>query len=74
MRRECNPAAEVRVGEQEVSIRRSSSSEAQVAKILGREDDGRRLYLDRLIHAPWEARLGTWRCEGAVSTILTLEE
>ena len=72
MRREDNPEATVSVGDTEVTIiRKTSKCEAMVARILGTEDDGRRIYLDRLLHAPWESKLGDWACDGAVSTILS---
>lgn len=58
------------MGDGIVTIVRRTTAQAVVCKILGIEDDGRTIYLDRLVHAPWERQLGEWRCEGAISTIL----
>lgn len=75
MRRECEPAAYVSVGDNEVTIIRVTAlNEAVVAGLLAAEDSGATLYLDRLVHAPWEDALGEWRCSGAVSTILRRKE
>jgi hypothetical protein len=65
----------VSVGAEMVSIRRKGRTTASVARILGCESDPdgqvRRIYLDRLVHAPHEQRLGEWQAHGCVSTILT---
>lgn len=74
MRREQNIKADVNVGDGIVVIRRKSSSEVTIAQVLGIEEDGRRVYLDRLVHAPWERSLGEWICTGAISTILEIKQ
>lgn len=58
----CEVEADVRVGEDVLSIRRKGSSEVVQAKILAREleDGGRkeRIWLDRLVHAGYEEVIG----------------
>lgn len=73
MRRETKISADVNLGDGIVVIRRRSSSEVTIAQVLGIDDDGQRLYLDRLVHAPWEQSIGGWKCSGAISTILEKE-
>lgn len=73
MRREDKPQAKVLIGEGMVTIVRRTSAQAVVCKVLGVEDDGRTIYLDRLVHSPWELQLGEWLCEGAISTILRIQ-
>lgn len=34
---------------------------------------GRRIYLDRLVHKPFESELGGYKVSGAISTIMTIE-
>jgi hypothetical protein len=65
--------ASVTVGDQSVLIERKNRSEPVVARLLGREVRGEMevLYLDRLIHEPWEDSLGSWNVSGAVSTIMS---
>lgn len=70
MRRETKVSAEVLVGDGQVVIRRQTSSQVTLANILGVEEGGDRIYLDRLVHAAWEQEVGGWSCRGAVSTIL----
>lgn len=72
MRRSTEVEATIRLGDATASIQRRGG-EAAVAGILGIEDDGeggRTIYLDRLVHAPWEETLGGYRCTGVVTTIL----
>jgi len=66
--------ADVRVGDAHVSIQRQSSSSAVEAGILGVEASAgvTKVYLDRLVHAPWESKIGSWACCGAVTTILSM--
>ncbi len=72
MRRNTEIAADVRIGEEVATILRQGTSTASEARVLGRETSGdvERVYLDRLVHAPWEQKLGEWGCTGAVTTIL----
>lgn len=72
MRRNTEIPADVRIGESTATILRQGTSAASEARVLGREtvDGVERVYLDRLVHAPWEQKLGDWGCTGAVTTIL----
>ena len=70
MRRENRVTADVLVGDGQVVIRRQTSSQVTIAKVIGVEEGGNRIYLDRLVHATWEDTIGGWNCRGAVSTIL----
>lgn len=64
--------ANVHIGDSVVVVRRKGSSTPAVANVLGSEDvGGRRLiYLDRLIHKPFENELGGYSVTGAISTII----
>jgi hypothetical protein len=67
--------AEVLIAEDVVVVRRKGNSVSAVANILGVEpsDCGRRvIYLDRLIHQPFEGKLGSYEVSGAISTIITV--
>lgn len=65
--------ATVHVGDGVVVVRREGSSGAAVAKILGSEDKSgiRFIYLDRLVHKPFENELGGYNVSGAISTIIS---
>lgn len=66
--------ASVHVGDGVVVVRRDGSSAAAVANVLGSIDvDGNKLlFLDRLIHKPFESELGGYPVRGAISSILTV--
>lgn len=69
-------AAEVRIGETSVTIKRTGNSHVMVANILGRTKDsaGRDqvLWLDRPVHVGrGSADFIGWRASGAISTVLT---
>lgn len=73
MQRDHAPTATVAIGDLEVAVTRRRGGRVHTARILGREPQaggGVRLYLDRLVHNPWEHRLGAYACSGAISTIL----
>lgn len=64
----------VGIGDEEVTIiRLTAKGTAHVARILGIENGGDVIYLDRLVHSPTETHLGDWACSGAISTILMRE-
>ena len=59
-------------------LKRKYSSAAEVIGVLGidRDAEGRpaRVFLDRLIHRPWERELGeAWEISGAISSVLTVK-
>lgn len=63
----------VTLGDGVVVVRRSGSSQATIAKILGMEPAGgnpQRLFLDRIVHRPGESEFVGWRVSGAVVTML----
>jgi hypothetical protein len=66
--------AQIEICTDVVVIRIQGSSTPTVAGILGIECDAggqpSRVYLDRLVHRPYQKTFGGWRVEGAVSTIL----
>lgn len=64
--------ATVHVGDGVVVVRREGSSGSAVANILGSEDKSgiRFIYLDRLVHMPFENELGGYSVSGAISTII----
>jgi hypothetical protein len=64
--------ANVHLGEGIVVVRRKGSSSPAVANVLGSisGENGTSLYLDRLIHKPYESELGGYRVKGAISSIL----
>lgn len=67
--------AEVHIGDGVVVVRRTGNSVSAVAKILGTapgEGESRLIFLDRLIHEPFESELGPHSVSGAISTILTI--
>lgn len=64
----------VTLGDGLVVVRRKGVSHVTCAQVLGSEltPDGReRLYLDRLVHRPFEEHFEGWEVSGAISTILT---
>lgn len=65
--------ATVHVGAGVVVVRREGSSGSAVANILGSEDKSgiRFIYLDRLVHKPFENELGGYSVSGAISTIIS---
>jgi hypothetical protein len=68
--------AEVHIGDGVVVVRRSGNSVSAVANILGTEEGeggSRLVYLDRLIHEPFESELGSYDVSGAISTIITVK-
>lgn len=66
--------ADVHVGAGVVVVRRKGSSAAAIAAVLGSVsiEGGKVLYLDRLVHKPWEATLGGYAVKGAISSIITI--
>ena len=64
--------ATVTLGEGVVTIKRKGSSALVVANILGTavSEAITSIYLDRLVHKPFENSLGDYSVSGAVSTIL----
>lgn len=65
------------VGETTVTLKRPGNTNLVVANILGREttEGGKlRLWLDRLIHSPFEREFAGWEVNGAVSSVLTANE
>lgn len=64
-------------GQQAVSIRRRGSSHVHTANILGSEPAGTghvRVWLDQLVFDTPTAQGQGWAAEGAVSTVLLVEE
>lgn len=66
--------ADVHVGDGVVVVRRKGSSAAAIAAVLGRVniEGGTFLFLDRLVHKPWEGTLGGYAVKGAISSIITV--
>lgn len=64
--------ANVHLGDGIVVVRRKGSSSPAIANVLGSipGQGGTSLYLDRLIHKPYESELGGYRVTGAISSIL----
>lgn len=62
----------VHLGDGVVVVRRKGTSSPAIANVLGSvEKDGfKYLYLDRLIHKPFENELGGYRVQGAISSIV----
>lgn len=69
-----NTEANVHLGEGIVVVRRKGSSSPAVANVLGRvaAETETLLYLDRLVHKPYESELGGYPIRGAISSILVL--
>ena len=66
--------ASIEVGEKAIKVKWPGSSTVVAAEILGTTEVGgnRQIYLDRLIHRPYETKVGEYQVEGAVSSILTI--
>jgi hypothetical protein len=64
--------ANVHVGDGIVVVRRKGSSSPAIANVLGTvsTECGTLLYLDRLIHKPYENELGGYGVKGAISSII----
>jgi hypothetical protein len=64
--------ANVHVGDGVVVVRRDGSSAPAVANVLGSvpTESGTLLYLDRLVHKPYESELGDYSVKGAISSII----
>ena len=64
--------ANVHLGDGIVVVRRKGSSSPAIANVLGSVpgESGTSLYLDRLIHKPYESELGGFLVKGAISSIL----
>lgn len=69
-----NIEANVHLGEGVVVVRRKGSSSPAIANVLGSvaTDGETMLYLDRLIHKPYESELGGYAVKGAISTIVVV--
>lgn len=68
--------ANVHVGDGIVVVRRKGSTSPAIANVLGSVPSsvGTKLYLDRLIHKPFESELGGYHVQGAISSILTISD
>ena len=68
--------ANVHVGDDVVVVRRDGSSAPAVANVLGSvlTESGTLLYLDRLIHKPYESELGGYIVKGAISSIIVMPD
>jgi hypothetical protein len=66
--------ANVHLGDGVVVVRRHGSSASAVANILGtvQKEGIKLLFLDRLVHKPFENELGGYAIRGAISSILTV--
>lgn len=69
--------ASIRIGDGVVVISYGHSTAVLVCNVLGTDhEDGNvtRIYLDRLIHEPWQHEMDGWHLSGAISTILTRKD
>jgi hypothetical protein len=68
--------ANVHLGDGIVVVRRKGSSSPAIANVLGSVpgESGTSLYLDRLIHKPYESELGGYVVKGAISSILIVSQ
>lgn len=66
--------ANVHVGDGVVVVRRKGSSSPTIANVLGSvsAESCTLLYLDRLIHKPYESELGGYAVKGAISSIVVV--
>lgn len=73
---ETTTEANVHLGDGIVVVRRKGSSSPAIANVLGSVpvDGGTSLYLDRLIHKPYESELGGYGVKGAISSILIVPQ
>lgn len=71
---ETTTEANVHLGEGIVVVRRKGSSSPAIANVLGSvsTETGTLLYLDRLIHKPYENELGGYIVKGAISSIVVV--
>jgi hypothetical protein len=71
---ETSTEANVHLGEGIVVVRRKGSSSPAIANVLGSvpTETGTLLYLDRLIHKPYESELGGYAIKGAISSIVMM--
>lgn len=69
---ETSTEANVHLGEGIVVVRRKGSSSPAIANVLGSvpTETGTLLYLDRLIHKPYESELGGYAIKRAISSIV----
>lgn len=78
MRPDRIPEVHVALGDGCVVIRRSGRSIVTVAQVLGADLDAAGqpcvLYLDRLVHTPYESAFVGWTVRGAVSSILERQD
>lgn len=66
--------ANVHLGDGVVVVRRKGTSSPTIANVLGAvsTETGTLLYLDRLIHKPYESELGGYAIKGAISSIVVV--
>jgi len=71
---ETTTEANVHLGDGIVVVRRKGSSSPTIANVLGSvpTETGTLLYLDRLIHKPYESELGGYAIKGAISSIVVV--
>lgn len=64
--------ADVTLGNGVVTVRRKGSSSLTIANVLGTtvNDKTESIYLDRLVHKPFEQSLGNFAVTGAISSVL----
>lgn len=69
-----NIDANVHLGDGIVVVRRKGTSSPAIANVLGSVPTvgGTLLYLDRLIHKPYESELGGYSVKGAISSIVVV--
>ena len=69
-----NIEANVHLGDGVVVVRRKGSSSPAIANVLGSvaTETATLLYLDRLIHKPYESELGGYVVKGAISSIVVV--
>lgn len=71
---ETTTEANIHLGDGVVVVRRKGSSSPAIANVLGSvaTEIGTLLYLDRLIHKPYESELGGYAIKGAISSIIVV--
>lgn len=64
--------ADVTLGNGVVTVRRKGSSSLVIANVLGTvaTETSEAIYLDRLVHKPFEQSLGNFAVTGAISSVL----
>lgn len=62
----------VHLGDGVVVVRRTGTSAPAIANVLGvvEKDGNQHLYLDRIVHKPYESELGGYHVDGAISSII----